>query len=1007
MSLTVSTIRKRSRLVLLWVALGVIAALPHTGVAQSTTGRIVGTVADAQNGEALPGANVVVAGTSIGAATLVDGTYTIPFAPAGPQILVVSYVGYVTDSLQVEVVAGETIEVDAVLGYQTLNGVTVTAQVAGQLGAINEQFNDATVKNVVSRARIQELPDNNAAESIGRLPGVAIQRSGGEANKVAIRGLSPELNNVTVNGVRLPSTDGSDRSVDLSLVSSNILEGIEVRKAITPDMDADVIGGAIDLRLKSAPVGFEADVLAQGGYTSLQDDYGNYKFVATASDRLFNDRLGVIGTVNTDRYDRSADKLGVGYIDQDVTTDSTSVEIPTIRDLDLREETVTRSRVGGSILLDYRLPGGRLTANTFYNRLNDDALFRNYRPTDDGVSFNVEDRERATSLLTMSIGAEQALPWLEYDANLSYTQSRIDTPESLIWDFQQVGNAFENNLAGRVGLDPQGAFGTVTADSTAPLANVWVDATDLRDNQVTAELNLLRQYRIGPHLSGFVKAGTKLRWLDRTFDAERNGQQGIQFPGFWNSVAETCLADALGPEWDEALDLARAQSFLPISVFARDYGREDDFINGDYGLGIVPDVEMLTEFTRALQSEGCSSEYLRNSIGSIGQDYEGSERYRAGYLMARIDIGRYVTLIPGIRYEGERTEYTGQRFREIINALREGPPADLEELVVEREHDFWLPMVHLDIRPVDWLSVRLARTETISRPGFNQYAPITSIDGFGTAIQAANADLRPSEATNYDASVQVINDKLGLLGVSAFRKQIDGLVFPVRFPARLVVADGDSTLLGVPDGTNVPSAWLEGTTPDLFSFVNNESETTYWGVEFEWQTNFSYLPGALKGLVLNLNYTRSFSEAFYKVNILEQTFIPGSRPPRFDLSISDTTRTGRMPDQAAHVFNATIGYDFRGFSARLSYLFQSNTTSAIEPRETLLDTFVGDYARFDLSLRQKVRSGFEVFANLNNLNNREDRSFTGQVDGTSFSETYPSFRELYGLTADIGLRFRY
>jgi len=97
--------------------------------------------------------------------------------------------------------------------------IVVTAQVAGQLAAINEQFSDRVVKNVVSRDRIQELPDNNAAESIGRLPGVAIQRSGGEANKVAIRGLSPKFNTVTVNGVRLPTTDPNDRSVDLSLVS--------------------------------------------------------------------------------------------------------------------------------------------------------------------------------------------------------------------------------------------------------------------------------------------------------------------------------------------------------------------------------------------------------------------------------------------------------------------------------------------------------------------------------------------------------------------------------------------------------------------------------------------------------------------------------------------------------------------------------------------------------------------------------------------------------------------
>jgi len=134
----------------------------------------------------------------------------------------------------------------AILGDE----VIVTAQARGQNAAITQQLNSNTISNIVASDRIKELPDASAAESIGRLPGVSIDRYNGEATGIAIRGLAPKYNTVTVNGVTLPATDRENRSVDLSLISSNLLDGIEVKKANTPDMDADALGGTIDLRFK-------------------------------------------------------------------------------------------------------------------------------------------------------------------------------------------------------------------------------------------------------------------------------------------------------------------------------------------------------------------------------------------------------------------------------------------------------------------------------------------------------------------------------------------------------------------------------------------------------------------------------------------------------------------------------------------------------------------------------------------------------------------------------------
>jgi len=100
---------------------------------------------------------------------------------------------------------------------------------------------------------MQELPDANAAEAIGRLPGISLQRDAGEANKVVVRGLSPKYVNVTLEGLKMPSTDMNDRSVDLSMIQTESLGGVEVNKSLRPDMDADAIGGTVNLRLAKAP----------------------------------------------------------------------------------------------------------------------------------------------------------------------------------------------------------------------------------------------------------------------------------------------------------------------------------------------------------------------------------------------------------------------------------------------------------------------------------------------------------------------------------------------------------------------------------------------------------------------------------------------------------------------------------------------------------------------------------------------------------------------------------
>ena len=189
---------------------------------------------DKSTGSPLVGANIFLESTSIGTASNEEGYYRIKNIKKGNYLINVSYIGYsqFSDSL---VISGNenNIKLDIFLRYAAIEGeeINVTAQAKGQIDAINKQLNSKSLVNIISSDRIEELPDANAAETVARVPGVSIRREGGEGNKVIVRGLSPKYNNITVDGVKIASTDSENRSADLSMISQYMLEGIEVTKA--------------------------------------------------------------------------------------------------------------------------------------------------------------------------------------------------------------------------------------------------------------------------------------------------------------------------------------------------------------------------------------------------------------------------------------------------------------------------------------------------------------------------------------------------------------------------------------------------------------------------------------------------------------------------------------------------------------------------------------------------------------------------------------------------------
>jgi TonB-dependent receptor len=352
------------------------------------------------------------------------------------------------------------------------------------------------------------------------------------------------------------------------------------------------------------------------------------------------------------------------------------------------------------------------------------------------------------------------------------------------------------------------------------------------------------------------------------------------------------------------------------------------------------------------------------------------EDIAAGYAMMELHLGRRIMILPGVRYEKTHTEYDAKKGESDNVRSEIGFFSDTSST---QNFGNWLPMAHLRYHVTNWMDLRLAYTHSLSRPDYTDYSPRERIrSGSSNNVDRGNPELRPASAINYDAILSVYPNRVGLLSFGVFYKEIEDLIY-----------ERDKTILD-PALENLPS-YTRGSR--LSEPINNPFKATVKGYEIEWQTHFTYLPGLLSGLVLNVNYARVFSDTRYPQTLLKRD----SKPP-FRQTQIDTFRVGRMVDQPAHIANLSIGYDRRGFSGRISMLYQQSSLRSVADYPEG-DSFTDTYLRWDAMVQQKLGRGMSVYLNLNNL--------TDRPEAASIGLGLPTSQEYYGWTADLGVRYRY
>src|SRR5713226_94410 len=340
------------------LALGCSLALNPTVYAQSGKGTVAGTVKDSGN-SALQGALVELLPLGRKVVTDDHGQFRIPDVPAGEYTLSVSYVGLAVSNVPVVVQAGQEASANSVLQVASqVDQVVVTAErLQGEAEAINIERTAENIVQVLPERVITSLPNTNIADAVGRVPSVSLERDEGEGKYVQIRGTEPRLSSVTVNGVNLPSPEGTVRNIKLDAVPADLVERIEVFKTLSANQDADGVGGTVNLVTRTAGERPFYALGGAGGYNPIQNGYGRGGFSGTFGQRFgVSKKFGFLLNGTFDQTNRGIDDLEPS---QSTGTDPVSGRnVAFANGYDERSYDYYRKRYGFSTGIDYNIKAG-------------------------------------------------------------------------------------------------------------------------------------------------------------------------------------------------------------------------------------------------------------------------------------------------------------------------------------------------------------------------------------------------------------------------------------------------------------------------------------------------------------------------------------------------------------------------------------------------------------------------------------------------------------------------
>jgi TonB-dependent receptor len=902
--------------------------------------------------------------------------------------------GFWSAGVSLAVIAGATVAAPALAqdatqttpadsDVQTDNTIVVTGFRGSLARALEAKREENGSVDQILAEDIGKFPDLNLSESIQRVPGVALARDGGEGRTISVRGLGPQFTRVRINGIEaLTTAGGADasggtnrtRGFDFNVFASDLFNAITVRKTADASTEEGSLGATVDLRT-ARPFDYKAGLTiaasAQASYNDLaqkvspraagmiswrneDETFGVLASIAYTKRKLIEEGYStvrwakgsafapgfesVLGTtcVNTGaggasgttvspvpqnctdanaalhprfpRYDYYIDdqqRLGATASIELKPSDSTHIVIDGLyadfkatreeRYLEAPSFSVAGACTAATRPTSCGLADTDVTAMTITNGIMTKGTFND-------VDLRVEDRfdELDTKFKQVTFdGTQEFGDSLKLNILAGWSESNHTNPvqNTLTYDQYNVDNYSFDYTNGRA---PTFNFGTaqLTSPTAWVLSQIRLRAASAKNTYGTVSGALT--WKAADGLDFEVGGGYK-RYKYQTTELRRsNGTTAnleTQIPA---AVAAIPLAN-----YSQTVSIL-GQSFLAPNYFVAESLlslRDPTIYGGAFKLGPEP---------------------------ALGNNSQIEEKDTSAYAQMNFkhDFGTWkIRGNAGLRYVNTDQASTGYGF----------VAGTLNQVAAGQKYDDWLPAVNLVIEPTDKLVLRLAAAKVMARPNLSNLTPgvSVSISGANRTVTVGNPALQPFRAKTYDAALEYYFDSGSILSVAVFQKDISTFVQTQSYTGAFT-----GNPFGLPDALATAACGATANcSPALnnwtFSFPANTPGGKLQGFEVNFQMPMKFLPGFLKNTGVLLNYTGIKSDIKY-LNAAGVVVV-----------------TAPLTNLSKRAANATIYYEDKVFSARLSGAYRSDYLTTV-PGTEVGTTVQGTHGAFNLDASAQI-----------------------------------------------------
>lgn len=935
------------------------------------------TILSAQNGVikikiideqklSLPGANVSLDDKKFVTVSDNSGTATFYNVPNGKHNVTILYLGYKEFTQSVNS-TGSVSEFTTQLesGVTVLKGVVVLGdRLKGQAKALNQQKNSDNISNIISADQIGRFPDANIGDAIKRVPGITMQNDQGEARNIVVRGMGPEFNSVTLNGERIPSAEGDNRRIQLDLIPADMIQTVEVSKTLTADMDADAIGGSVNLVTRSTPNGKRFSATVAGGYNPIRASFIGTVNLITGG-RFAKDKLGYVVSGSFNRNEYGSDNV------EAVWSKDTNGKLY-VSDHDQRIYDLIRIRRSATATIDYKIsPLHTIFVTGSYNWRDDKEnrfrlrhRFRGNAATDliydaagNITGYNVGEVLRQTKggadegrsdnrrledqrVRSLAIKGDHLFGKLKTDWSVQFARASEARPHE-----RYIAMGRRNITVTQDISNPERPYLT---DNTALSAYTRRDElTEQFQNQfekdVNAKLNFELPASIVKGQSGRLKFGLRLRSKEK----ERNNNFFEYTPigvsaGSFANISLLPLVDKTASE------------FYPGSKFAAGLFVDPGFL----GRLNLKDASRFNESDEP-------AEYLSGN-------FSAKETITAGYVELKQHFSERWSANMGVRIERTSINYTGN----IVE--------DEDQLkgiaTLKNSYTDFLPNLNLKYKFDNNTVFKGAITRSIARPRYYDLVPFFNINPNDQELSAGNPKMEPVRSWNVDLMFEKYYKSVGLISGGVFYKNIDRF-FYTYLDQQYTQAEFSRDFPTVTNPIGAGENWQ-------FTQRRNGDGASLFGFEIAAQRQLDFLPGIWKGFGVYFNYTYTHSKA----------------DGIYDGAGALVRSNVKLPGAAPHIFNFSLSYENSKFVSRLSANYTSayidDSDDAGYNADAFNDRFYDKQFFLDFNASYAISSKTRFFTEANNLTNQPLRYYQGTKSRTAQLEYYgPRFN--FGLKFDI------